>query len=170
MSLYQKFCKLNLETSIIGLAQNSASYDKTQYFCTPIDSHIIGWEGCDGIHYCFIKKFNEMVFAVNPMTCCDYHVYPLAQNFEDFLRLLVSVHSTAMLEQIILLSRENFDNALNSDEQISFSSSPDVQQIITALQYSLNIKPMENPFEYVKELQNNFDYSQIPFKKEYYSA
>lgn len=169
MSLYKKFCELNLETSIIGLAQNRASYDESQYFCTPIEAHIIGWEGCDGIHYCFIKNFNEMVFAVNPMTCCDYHVYPLAKNFEDFLRLLVSVHSTTMLEQIILLSKESFEININSDEQISFSSLPEVRRVIDTLQCSLNIKPMENPFEYVKELQNSFDYSQIPFPKEYYT-
>lgn len=169
MDLYKRFKKLNLETSIIGLDQRNSNNNNTNYFCTPVGAQIIGLEGCDGIHYCFIKDFGEMVFAVNPMTCCDYHVYPLAKNFEDFLRLLVSVHSTTILEQIILLTNETFEKTMNSDEQIAFSTLPEVRQIIDTLQHSLNIKPIEKPFEYVKELQCRFDYSQIPFSQEYYS-
>jgi hypothetical protein len=37
------------------------------HFCTPKGAKVIGWAGVDGIHYCFVRGFGEMVFAVSPM-------------------------------------------------------------------------------------------------------
>lgn len=76
--LFEKFKKLNIDLTLIGLAEEEDHH----YFCTPLDSKIIGWD--NGIHYCFIKQYGEIVFAVNPDTCCDYYVYPIAKNFSFF--------------------------------------------------------------------------------------
>ena len=85
---YEKFQKLKVDTSCIGLARE----ENSKYFCTPIGATIIGWD--NGIHYIFIKGFDEMVFAVNPDTVCDYYVYPLANNFSDFLSLVLATKGT----------------------------------------------------------------------------
>ena len=91
-NIFDKFKKLNLDTSPIGLSIEL----REPFFCTPIGAQIIGWD--NGIHYCFIKGFKEIVFCVNPETCCNYYVYPLAKDFTDFLRLLLSLKTTnAML-------------------------------------------------------------------------
>ena len=37
------------------------------YFCTPRGASMIGWEGADGIHYCFVRGCGGTVFAVSPM-------------------------------------------------------------------------------------------------------
>ena len=71
-NIFDKFKKLNLDTSPIGLSIEL----REPFFCTPIGAQIIGWD--NGIHYCFIKGFKEIVFCVNPETCCNYYVYPLA--------------------------------------------------------------------------------------------
>ncbi len=63
MTLYEKFRKLDLDFSKLGLKQGDTHSD---YFCTPKEAGAIGWEGVDGIHYCFVKGFRDMVFAVNP--------------------------------------------------------------------------------------------------------
>lgn len=84
-NIFDKFKKLNLDTSPIGLSIEL----REPFFCTPIGAQIIGWD--NGIHYCFIKGFKEIVFCVNPETYCNYYVYPLAKDFTDFLRLLSSV-------------------------------------------------------------------------------
>lgn len=64
MTTYQKFKKLNIRHSAIGLEQSDTD---VTYYCTPRDAAIIGWAGVDGIHYCTIPEFGEMIFAVSPM-------------------------------------------------------------------------------------------------------
>ncbi|MEF9971038.1 MAG: hypothetical protein RR731_01860, partial [Oscillospiraceae bacterium] len=60
-SFYQKFLRKHISLAPLGVEQNS---DYTAYFCTPKGASIIGWAGVDGIHYCFIRGFGDMVFAV----------------------------------------------------------------------------------------------------------
>lgn len=80
MTMYEKFCQLNIDGKLIGLEKRNMC---KEYFCTPKNATIIGWE--NSIHYCFIRGYRDMVFAVNPETCVDQYVYPLAMNFKDFL-------------------------------------------------------------------------------------
>ena len=80
-------------------------------FCTPIGAEIIGWD--NGIHYCFIEGFGDMVFCVNPETCCDYFVYPIARNFCDFLGLILATGGTNTLQQIIWWDKKMFDDFVN---------------------------------------------------------
>ena len=89
MTTYQKFKKLNIRHSAIGLEQSDTD---VTYYCTPRDAAIIGWAGVDGIHYCTIPEFGEMIFAVSPMNFGDC-VHPIAHSFEDLLRLLLSCGS-----------------------------------------------------------------------------
>ncbi|WP_222860695.1 hypothetical protein [Paenibacillus antibioticophila] len=46
------------------------------YFCTPKGARMIGWAGVDGIHFCFVRGFGEMVFAVSPMNTAGNYVHP----------------------------------------------------------------------------------------------
>ena len=168
MNMYTKFENLNLDTSCIGLDRSCLDNDDIKYFCTPVGARIIGWEGCDGIHYCFIEKFKDMVFAVNPMSCCDYYVYPLAENFTDFLRLILAVHGAATIEQIILWNKATFERIIRSESHQAHASYPEVQEVLEVLHNEFHLAPMEEPFEYVKKIQSSFDYSKIPFSEEYY--
>ena len=77
MTSYQKFKSLPIDHSAIGLAQGGSD---VAYYCTPKDAHIIGWAGVDGIHYCTIPEFGEMIFVVSPMNFGDC-VHPIARNF-----------------------------------------------------------------------------------------
>lgn len=95
MTIYEKFNQLDIDSRLIGLEKG----DYGEYFCTPVNATVIGWENC--IHYCFIEGYGEMVFAVNPESCVDQYVYPLAENFEDFLCLILVCGSTTAVEQII---------------------------------------------------------------------
>ena len=162
--LYKQFQELSIDRSWIGLAVE----DDWGYFCTPIGAEIIGWD--NGIHYCFIKGFEEMVFVVNPETCCDYYVYPLARNFFDFLRLIVAVHGTNTLQQIILWDKEKYLDFVTAPEEVEWAGRAEVLEVIGTISRELNITPMENPFEYVKEIQRTFDYDQIMFTDEFYDT
>jgi len=162
MTMYEKFCQLDIDRSWIGLEKRDVCVD---YFCTPLNATVIGWENC--IHYCFIRGYREMVFAVNPETCVDKHVYPLAMNFKDFLRLILACGSTTAVEQIVGWSKEQFEDFLHSDGNAMF---PEQKVVLEKIQSDLKLTPMENPYEYVKEVQALHDDSKIKFSNEYYDT
>lgn len=162
--LYEKYKNLKIDGSWIGLEAGA----QTPYFCTPIGAEIIGWN--NGIHYCFIKGFGDMVFCVNPETCCDYNVYPIARNFCDFLGLILATGNTNTLQQIIWWDKKRFEDFVNSPEEYEYRVRPEVQGVLSTIRKGIDIAPIDTPFEYIKDLQSNFPYEQIPFSNEYYDT
>lgn len=61
---FEKFLRSGIDLSLIGIERRE---DNASYFCTPKGASIFGWAGVDGIHYCFVRGFGGMVFAVSPM-------------------------------------------------------------------------------------------------------
>ena len=162
--LYEKYKNLKIDGSWIGLEAGA----QTPYFCTPIGAEIIGWD--NGIHYCFIKGFGDMVFCVNPETCCDYNVYPIARNFCDFLGLILATGNTNTLQQIIWWDKKRFEDFVNSTEEQEYRVRPEVQGVLSTIRKGIDITPIDTLFEYIKDLQSNFPYEQIPFTNEYYDT
>ena len=75
---YPAFRKTGIDLAPLGMGQRP---ETETYFCTPRGARIFGWAGVDGIHFCFIRGFGEMVFAVSPMNLAPHYVHPLARNF-----------------------------------------------------------------------------------------
>lgn len=162
MTMYEKYCQLDIDGSWIGLEKSDMC---VEYFCTPKNTTVIGWE--NSIQYCFIRGYRDMVFAVNPETCVDKYVYPLAMNFKDFLRLILACGSTTAVEQIIGWSKEQFEEFLISDDNAVLLEQVTVLEKIKA---ELKLAPMENPYEYVKAVQEQHDDSKIRFSNDYYDT
>ena len=162
MTIYEKYCQLNIDGRWIGLEKSDLSVD---YFCTPINATVIGWE--NSIHYCFIKGYRDMVFAVNPEPSVDRYVYPLAMNFKEFLQLILTCGSTTAVEQIIGWSKEQFESFLNSEDN---AKHPEQEKVLEIIRKELNLKQKENPYEYVNAVQELFDVSKIKFSNEYYDT
>lgn len=162
--LYEKYKNLKIDGSWIGLESGA----KTPYFCTPIGAEIIGWD--HGIHYCFIEGFGDMVFCVNPETCCDYYVYPIARNFCDFLGLILAAGNTNTLQQIIWWDRKMFDDFVNSPEEREYKARPEVNGVLNTIRREMDAALIDSPFEYIKDLQSNFPYEQLSFTNEYYDT
>ena len=104
MDYYCRFRKLKIDHGCLGI-QLLKHY--ANYYCTPKGAVIIGSAGVDGIHYCTIPEFGELIFAVNPMDFGDC-VHPIAKNFEDLLRLLLSCADMAVLEQCYAWDEEEY--------------------------------------------------------------
>lgn len=162
MTMYEKFCHLNIDCRWIGLEKSDLCVD---YFCTPLDATVIGWE--NSIHYCFIKGYRDMVFAVNPESCVDKYVYPLAMNFKDFLCLILTCGSTTAAEQIIGWNKEQFESFVVSEYN---AKHPEQEKVLEEIRRVLKLEPMKNPFEYVKAVQEQFDDSKIKFSNDYYDT
>ncbi len=158
-SFYQKFLRKHITLAPLGVEQSS---DNTIYFCTPKGASIIGWAGVDGIHYCFIRGFGEMVFAVNPSNANPDYVHPLANSFEDFLRLLLASGSADAIEQAWMWNKEQFDTYIKENTPIKSG-----QAVLAEIADKLFLAPMESPWQYIKGLQNSFDYSQINYTEDF---
>ena len=162
--LYQRYRKLKIDGSYIGLEKGE---EDGGYFCTPKGAKIIGWD--NGIHYCFIDGFEEIIFCVNPDTCCEYYVYPLAKNFKDFIGLILTTKNTNVMQQVILWDKAIYEEFINDPENIEYINS---KKVLTALDKlrTLEVDEIEDPFEYIKNLQREFDYDKIEFTNEYYDT
>ncbi len=163
MTAYEKFKTIDGDMSLIGLEKGDS---KGGYFCTPIGAEVIGWE-CEGIHYCFIDGFGEMVFAVNPETAEKQFVRPLAENFETFIKLILACKSTTALEQISGWTKEKFEEFIKNDNG---DYAKKRQKLLDRIQTVLKTEPAENPFDYVKAIQKEFDYKKLRFSEEYYDV
>ena len=166
MNVLEKFQNLDADMSLVGLEKGDS---EGGYFCTPVGAEVIGWE-CEGIHYCFIEGFGETVFAVNPETAEEHYVRPLAENFEKFISLILATKGTTAAEQISGWNKEQFENFLENDGADFEDFAEKRRIVLNKIQNELGIEPMENPFEYVKKIQADFDYSKIKFTEEYYDV
>lgn len=154
-TLFDQYKELNINGSLICLEQVEDIYS---YFCYPTNAKAIGFEG--SIMYCFIEPYGEMVFACNPDTCADVFVYPLARTFEDFMRLILACGSTNPIEQIIWMDKDKFEKHLKEEEAIR---TEEQKATLSYLETELEISPIDNPYDYVKELQSRFDNSGIEY-------
>ncbi len=119
----------------------------------------------DGIHFCFVRGFGETVFAVSPMNGGKDCVHVIARDFSDFLRLLLATGDSAALEQAWQWDEAQFDAFLSenppTDEQKAVLS-----QITTVF----SLTPMERPWQYLRELQAEFDLSKLKFTEDFYDS
>lgn len=163
--VFEKYMQLDIDASWIGLEKCD---DHPLYFCTPIGARIFGWD--NGMHYCFIDGFAEMVFVVNPENFGGPYVYPLARNFSDFLGLLLTYKTTNALHQIILFEKERFMSFFHLDSWQEYNSRPEVVEVLETIRKELNIVPIEDPYDYVIQLQKEFDHTKIRYSDEYYET
>lgn len=159
MTLYDEYKQMQIDFSLLGLAPGDS---RSGYFCTPQGAEVIGWAGVDGIHYCFVPGFGDMVFAVNPSSEPGNFVHPLARSFRDFLRLLLAC-GLAAAEQVWQWNRGEFEAFRET-----YPPEPEQRAVLDNLGAELVLTPMADPFGYIKELQSTFDYGQIPYSEEYY--
>ncbi len=162
MGLLQEFLALPIHREALGLEQGDLS---EPYFCYPVGAEVIGFEGC--ILYCFLPEYGDMVFASNPESCAEECVYPLARSFADFLRLVLSCGSVNPVEQIVWMDRAQFDEHLT---QTLAELSDEARAALDVIARELRLCPMEDPYGYVKAVQQDFDRSRIRYSDEYYDV
>ena len=162
MNVFHAYQKLPIDFSVIGLEPRSESGG---YFCTPKGAKVFGWPGVDGVHYCFIRGFGKKVFVVCPMNEPGNYVRPVAENFEEFLCLLLACKDPGVIESAGFLNQERFD-AFRSETEAGLSQKQ--REALEMIQRELALTPLENPYAYIKKVQESFDSSKLCFTDEYY--
>lgn len=160
MTLYEQYRKNRFSLSPFGIEKRS---DNTPCFCTPRGAVLLGWTGTDGIHYCTVKTLGDVVFAVDPYADPKKHVFPVAEDFSTFLRLLIACGDEAFLEQAHALTREQYQH-LRADNPLCDAQIRAAQSLAEACA----LTPMEDPYTYLKEIYDSFDFDTVPYTKEYY--
>lgn len=159
---FQKFLRSGVDLLPLGIERRA---DNTPYFCTPKGATIFGWAGVDGIHFCFIRGFGGMVFAVSPMNGTPNEVHPIAKDFTDFLRLLLACGDAAALEQAWSWDETQFETFLRENPPTQ-----EQQRSLSELAAKMKLTPMERPWAYIRELQDSFDYGRIRYTEDYYDT
>ena len=153
---YERFEKLHIDFSPIGIERRGCD---VSYSCTPKNARIIGYAGVNGIHYCTIPEFGEMIFAVSPMNFGDC-VHPIARNFEDLLRLLLYCVDMAALEQCYAWDEAQFQSFLNG-----CPATEEQQNVLDTIRREFGLEPMEDAFAYVKNCRPNLISLKFPIPK-----
>lgn len=160
MNTYEAYKNKIFDLIAFGIEHSENHCD---YLCTPVGAEIIGCPGVDGIHYCMVEGFGDMVFAISPMSGPGEYVHPVAKNFDDFLRLLLVCEDNAAIEQCWQWSQEQF-NAFLGEQEIPIET----KEAAMRLTELTSLEPMEQPYTYIRQLQQSFDHKKIPFSEEYY--
>lgn len=160
MTAYEQYKKNQFSLAPFGIEKGQSRSD---YFCTPRGAAVIGWTGVDGIHYCTVKSLGPTVFAVNPYADPKKHAFPVAEDFETFLRLLITCGHESVIEQAHAWSREEYDRfALENP------ITPVQKAAADALAETYSLTPMDDPYVYLKQIYDSFDFDTVPYKKDYY--
>lgn len=135
-----------------------------KYFCTPNNAEIFASTGVDGIHYCTVPDLGDTIFVVTPMTSLDHHVFPVAHDLTEFLRLIVTLQGTTLIDQAPLFDKERFETLRQEGATANGDEAKRLCEIF-------NIEPLEgSPYDLIMDLYNNFDYSKIRYSREYYET
>lgn len=161
-TLFEQYQQLPIDGSLLALERKDAA---EPYYCYPLGAVPIGFEG--SILYCFIPEYGDMVFAANPEHYAGEPVYPLAQNFRDFLRLILACGSANPIEQIVVMDQAQFDQHIQEEKR---QQTPQQRETLALLQRQFGLTPIEDPYGYVKALQANFDGGLIPYSDDYYDT
>ena len=158
--VYQKFLRLGIRLAPVGIETRDENFG---YFCTPKGASIIGWVGVDGIHFCRIRGFGNMIFAVSPMNAAPDYVHPIAENFEVLLRLLLACKDAAALEQAWAWGEAQFEAFLEENP-----ATEEQEKTLAEIAEKMKLTAMEQPWAYIRSLQASFDYSKLRYTEDFY--
>lgn len=140
--------------------------DAIRYYCTPVDAHIFARAGVDGIHYVTIPAYGEIVFCVDPSGCHMPEVFPLAEDFDDLWKLLLTcgdmtnlVDADSVCDEVEFTT--NVEAALMEEE---------VQSTLKRLAQVTGQKeiPIEDAYRALTIIKSGIDCSNIQYSDEYW--
>lgn len=159
MTLYEQFIDSSLDTAGIGLDCSAGS---DALICTPLHASIIGWANPGGLHFCFVDGLGEVVFAVDPLASDDCRIQPIAEDFHAFLGLIIRCRGTGLLSATGIHSQSSFEQAI---ETIVLSNKQ--RSILRAIENGFHPSNITQPWQYIQDLQENYDYASIPLHPEF---
>lgn len=188
---YQTYCALPIDFSSVELYPDK---DFSSYFCTPNGARLLGCIGTDGVHFCDIPTVcGDTVFSISPMNGEPF-ILPIAANFVDFLCEVYTCRSAGVVEQLAWMEEKCAADHLAYTLLLDTSTDPaKLQQACrffglsesllpdtaarSAKQDALNticrvfdLSPIDNVYQHIHQVRQNFDFSVLSFSDEYYDV
>lgn len=160
MNLYQKFRNSSLDISLLGLFTGP---DTSSSVYTPTGAKIVAWVQENGAHFCQIQGFGGTVFAIDPNATPGDCIHPVAADMQDFLSLLCVCRDANIILNAYRWSSRRFQEKIES-------VSKDYKRgtILRALANTYNTHSVEDPYSYITQMQQKFDYNSLPLHPDYY--
>lgn len=138
-----------------------------RYFCTPKEGQIFASMGVDGIHFCTIPNLGEYVFVVNPMALDNHYVLPVAKDMAEFVSLVITLHGTQLIDQMVTWDKETFEAAradlLVKQETERLRQRQELMELFP-------VREIDDPYGYVHALCDRFNPKAIVYTEEYYAT
>lgn len=160
------FLEIKADLSDIGLIRDQSF---PHYFCTPLNAIIFAGTGVDGIHFCIIPNENDWtlerspVYVVSPMMP-DHYVEAIAENFNDFISMVVSIKDAPLLECISYSARDRFLEEI----QRTANDNVEIETAISALTGTFSTKMVDDVYDCVRQVQAKMELRKLQFSEEYY--
>lgn len=160
MMLYHKFRNTSLDTTPLGMFSGEAVSDSVY---TPSGARILTWTGNEGGHFCQVMGFGDMVFAVEPTAPPGDCIHPVARSLLDFIGLVLTCRDAGLIFRAYQWSR-----ALFEEKVAAIRLDYKTKTVLRALENNYHPPIISDPYGYIAELQQTFDYSSLPLKPDYY--
>ena len=159
--------KIKPQYDSLGLYYENSKSAVT-YFCTPKEANIFASMGVGGVHFCTISNHGDKIFVVSPEPYSKHHVFPVANNINEFFQFVISLYGTQLIDQIPMFSKEQFEKI--RDEHIK-NNGNFISKDIKDFTNKFNIINQKLPvYDIVMGLYDGFDYSTIKFSPLYYET
>lgn len=140
------------------------------YFCTPKNAKIIGSTHCDGLHFCVIPKFGDLVFKVVPDGMSEKYVFPVAKNVTEFLSIVAALRTTVYFDRMQGMSKADFEHFLAEALEGELNDSERLAEVEEFCR-TFGVKPYEGSvYDAVMSLYRSFPYDEIEYTAEYYDV
>lgn len=149
----------------LGALEAFPADDEDRYFCTPVGAEIFARAGVDGIHFCQVPGWGETIFAISPSNGVPDTIHPVAENLEGFLRLLLACGGTAAVEQAWMWDLETFADFLKE-----YPPEAEQQAAMESITAAFGLTPMEDPWGYLRRVQDEVSVENMPYSEEYYDV
>lgn len=116
----------------------------------PDGARLIGYT--DNVYFCFVDGYQDTVFAVLSHPGYGRVIYPLAYDFREFLRLLLSCGSASAVTGTVTCAREQFSGLQCQESR---------RNSLDFLRKRFDLSPVSDPYGYVQTVRQVIDCAPI---------
>lgn len=172
--IWERFWQLDIDPWYIGLERISDISGYAEYSCEPVGMMPFASLGVNELHFGFINGFGDMVFVVEPTAIAGKEVQPIANNFEDFLRVVLASKNAGNVKWIYWLEKDEYESLVaesgsqHEDDPAMSEIYRKTEEALAVIQNELGLESMPDAYDYVRGIQSAFNYSKIRYSDNYY--
>lgn len=118
----------------------------------PVGAKLFGYT--DSLYLCFIAGYQETVFAVEDVPDHEWRAWPVAYDFQEFLRLIFACGSANLAAISGIITENEYGREFELESHRSHNG-------LNKLSELLSLTPIQNPYAYTHTIGQVLDCSRI---------